>query len=87
MDASAALAALVEQLRTDSPIAVLEEAERKFKTHLQQELSAPLEGAALRDLATLQQRLGFLLKYKSYAVKAASPLGYSVFLQPGTIAE
>jgi hypothetical protein len=84
VDASAALAALVEQLRTDSPIAVLEEAERRLKTFLQQELSAPLDGPAIRELATLQQRLGFLLKYKSYAVKAASPLGYSVFLQrPG----
>ena len=84
MDASAALAALVEQLRTDSPIAVLEEAERRLKTLLQQELSAPLDGPALRELAGLQQQLGFLLKYKSYAVKAASPLGYSVFLQrPG----
>ena len=84
MDASAALAALVGQLRTDSPIAVLEEAERKLKTLLQQELSAPLDGPALRELASLQQQLGFLLKYKSYAVKAASPLGYSVFLQrPG----
>ena len=84
MDASAALAALVEQLRTASPIAVLEEAERKLKTHLRQELLTPLDGSALRELATLQQQLGFLLKYKSYAVKAASPLGYSVFLQrPG----
>jgi len=84
VDASAALAALVEQLRTDSPIAVLEEAERRLKTLLQQELSAPLDGPALRELASLQQQLGFLLKYKSYAVKAASPLGYSVFLQrPG----
>ena len=63
---------------------MLEEAERKLKTILQRELSAPLDGAALRELASLQQRLGFLLKYKSYAVKAASPLGYSVFLQrPG----
>ena len=84
MDTSAALAALVEQLRADSPIAVLEEAERKLKTLLQQTLSAALDGPALRELASLQQRLGFLLKYKSYAVKAASPLGYSVFLQrPG----
>jgi hypothetical protein len=81
---SAALAALVEQLRTDSPIAVLEEAERRLKTILHRELAAPLDGAAMRELASLQQRLGFLLKYKSYAVKAASPLGYSVFLQqPG----
>lgn len=81
---SGALSALVEQLRTDSPIAVLEEAERKLKSILQRELASRLDGAGARELASLQQRLGFLLKYKSYAVKAASPLGYSVFLQrPG----
>ena len=84
MDDPAALAALVEQLRTDSPIAVLEEAERRLKSRLQRELATPTDGAGMRELASLQQRLGFLLKYKSYAVKAASPLGYSVFLQrPG----
>jgi mannose-6-phosphate isomerase-like protein (cupin superfamily) len=44
----------------------------------------PLDGPRIRALASFQQDLGFLLKYKSYAVKAASPLGYSVFLQrPG----
>jgi mannose-6-phosphate isomerase-like protein (cupin superfamily) len=80
----AALAALVEQLRTDSPIAVLEGAERQLKSILHREMAAPPDGAAMRELASLQQQLGFLLKYKSYAVKAASPLGYSVFLQqPG----
>jgi hypothetical protein len=80
----AALAALVEQLRTDSPIGVLEGAERQLKSILRRELAASPGGAAMRELASLQQRLGFLLKYKSYAVKAASPLGYSVFLQqPG----
>jgi len=84
VDDSAALAALVEQLRTDSPIAVLEDAERRLKTRLERRLAASLDGPAVRDLAALQQRLGFLLKYKSYAVKAATPLGYSVFLQrPG----
>ena len=84
LQASAALAALVEPLRADSPIAVLEDAERTLKSVLQRELAAPLDGAGIRELASLQQRLGFLLKYKSYAVKAASPLGYSVFLQqPG----
>jgi len=81
---TAALAALVGQLRTDSPIAVLEGAERQLKSILHRELAASPDGAAMRELASLQQQLGFLLKYKSYAVKAASPLGYSVFLQqPG----
>jgi len=51
---------------------------------LQQELAVPLGGSRIRSLAAFQQDVGFLLKYKSYAVKAASPLGYSVFLQrPG----
>lgn len=37
-----------------------------------------------RDLAVSMKRLGFFHKLKSYAVKAASPLGYSVFFQrPG----
>lgn len=37
-----------------------------------------------RDLAVAMSRIGFFHKLKSYAVKAASPLGYSVFFQlPG----
>jgi quercetin dioxygenase-like cupin family protein len=75
------LAALVEQLRADSPIDVLERVEHKLKELLKGELAAPLDGRRMRELASFQQKLGFLLKYKSYAVKAASPLGYSVFLQ------
>jgi mannose-6-phosphate isomerase-like protein (cupin superfamily) len=81
---SGALAALVERLRADSSIDLLEQAEGELKKHLQEALSGPLDGEAIRELASLQQRIGFLPKYKSYAVKAASPLGYSVFLQrPG----
>jgi len=77
-------ASLVDALRTDSPIAVLEASERELKQILQRELAQPLDGDRVRSLASFQQDLGFLLKYKSYAVKAASPLGYSVFLQrPG----
>jgi hypothetical protein len=79
-----ALNALVEQLRAESPIDVLESFERQLKERLRVELAAPLTGRRMRELASIQQTLGFLLKYKSYAVKAASPLGYSVFLQrPG----
>lgn len=36
---------------------------------------------AARDLAVSMKRLGFVHKLKSYAVKAASPLGYSIFFQ------
>jgi len=83
-DTPAPWAPLVEALRADSPIAVLEASEKQLKQILQRELARPLDGARIRSLASFQQDLGFLLKYKSYAVKAASPLGYSVFLQrPG----
>ena len=80
-EAPASWASLAAQLRADSPIAVLEQFERQLKEMLTRELTAPPDGGRLRALASFQQELGFLLKYKSYAVKAASPLGYSVFLQ------
>jgi mannose-6-phosphate isomerase-like protein (cupin superfamily) len=83
-DAPASWTSLARQLRTDSPIAVLEQFERQLKEMLTQELTATPDGGRIRALASFQRDLGFLLKYKSYAVKAASPLGYSVFLQrPG----
>lgn len=83
-EAPASWASLARQLRADSPIAVLEQFERQLKEVLARELTAPPDGARIRALASFQKDLGFLLKYKSYAVKAASPLGYSVFLQrPG----
>src|SRR5215467_8496945 len=83
-DTAALWAPLVDALRADSPIATLEAAERELKGVLQQQLARPLDGEQIRSLAAFQQDLGFLLKYKAYAVKAASPLGYSVFLQrPG----
>jgi mannose-6-phosphate isomerase-like protein (cupin superfamily) len=84
VDTPAQWAPLVAALRADAPIAVLEASERELKDLLARELAAPLDGGRIRALAALQQEIGFLLKYKSYAVKAASPLGYSVFLQrPG----
>ena len=80
-EAPASWALLARQLRADAPIAVLEQFERQLKEMLTQELAASPDGARIRALASFQRDLGFLLKYKSYAVKAASPLGYSVFLQ------
>jgi mannose-6-phosphate isomerase-like protein (cupin superfamily) len=83
-EAPASWVSLAEQLRADSPLPVLEQFERKLKEMLTRELKASPDGARIRALASFQRDLGFLLKYKSYAVKAASPLGYSVFLQrPG----
>jgi quercetin dioxygenase-like cupin family protein len=75
---------LAAQLRADSSIDALERLEAQLKDALTAEFRSPLNGDQMRELAAFQQQVGFLLKYKSYAIKAASPLGYSVFLQnPG----
>jgi len=78
------LPALEEYLARDLPIAVLEGYEEVLKAVLRPALAGEVSGDAARAIASFQQRVGPLLKYKSYAVKASSPLGYSVFLQnPG----
>jgi mannose-6-phosphate isomerase-like protein (cupin superfamily) len=79
-----ALPALEGYLTGDLPIAALEAYEGALKAVLRRELAGEVSGSAARALAAFQQRVGLLLKYKSYAVKASSPLGYSIFLQnPG----
>jgi mannose-6-phosphate isomerase-like protein (cupin superfamily) len=83
----ALLPALEEHLASgDLPIAVLERYEAVLKAVLRRELAggAPVSGETARAIAAFQLRVGLLMKYKSYAVKASSPLGYSLFLQsPG----
>jgi mannose-6-phosphate isomerase-like protein (cupin superfamily) len=76
-----ALPLIVEYLRVDRPIEAIERFEDLLKLLLTADLSAPCTGRKARKLAMAQRELGFLLKYKSYAIKAASPLGYSVFFQ------
>jgi hypothetical protein len=78
------LPALAEYLTRDLQIAVLESYESVWKAVLRRELSGEVSGDTARAIAAFQRRVGLLLKYKSYAVKASSPLGYSIFLQnPG----
>jgi mannose-6-phosphate isomerase-like protein (cupin superfamily) len=78
------LPALADFLASDLPIAVLEGYEAVLKAVLRREMAGEVSGATARTLAGVQQRVGLLYKYKSYAVKASSPLGYSIFLQnPG----
>jgi quercetin dioxygenase-like cupin family protein len=72
---------LIAALRADSSIDVLERLERQLKHALRSAFGSPMSGDEIRAVAAFQQQVGFLLKYKSYAIKAASPLGYSVFLQ------
>ncbi len=76
-----ALPELQTLLTQDLPIDELESYEAMLKDVLLEAFAKPLPGPTARQIARFQQSIGFLLKYKSYAVKAASPLGYSVFLQ------
>ncbi|HZF08137.1 MAG TPA: hypothetical protein VFE33_05030 [Thermoanaerobaculia bacterium] len=82
--ALAQLESLREPLTADLPIADLEKFEVDWKQALGRAMVAPLTGADARRLAALHRDIGLLPKYKSYAIKASSPLGYSIFLQePG----
>jgi mannose-6-phosphate isomerase-like protein (cupin superfamily) len=75
------LPVLVEFLQQDLPIERTERLEILAKTVLRTALTSYLSGNDARRVARFQQELGFMLKYKSYAIKASTPVGYSVFLQ------
>lgn len=80
----AALPVLAGRLTADAPIEVVERFEAILKAVLLEGLAGGVPGATAREVARFQQEIGFLFKYKSYAVKCATPLGYSVFFQrPG----
>src|ERR1022692_761778 len=76
-----ALPDLQTRLKRDQPIEELERAEEILKALIATLLSKGPDGSIARRLAAFQKDLGFLLKYKSYAIKATTPLGYSMFLQ------
>ncbi len=76
-----ALPVLAGHLAADSTIDVLERFESILKSVLLEGLSEGVAGPTARRVARFQQELGFLFKYKSYAIKCATPLGYSIFLQ------
>jgi hypothetical protein len=79
-----ALPVLARHLATDAPIEVAERFEAILKSVLAEQLRGGVTGPAARRVARFQQEAGFLFKYKSYAIKCATPLGYSVFFQrPG----
>jgi quercetin dioxygenase-like cupin family protein len=84
MAAIDALPALVGRLTSDLPIDELEQVEAQVKEILHAACRREVSAAEAREIALFQKQVGFLLKYKPYAVKCASPLGYSMFLQnPG----
>jgi hypothetical protein len=77
----AVLPHLLAPLRADHPIAATERIESVLKAVLAREFVGDPSGAVAREIAAFQKDLGFILKYKPYAVKASTILGYSVFLQ------
>ena len=72
---------LSEHLSRDLPIETLERFETILKSVLHTNLRGCVSGPAARAVAEFQKEIGLLCKYKSYAIKCASPLGYSIFLQ------
>jgi len=75
------LESLREPLTSDMPIDDLERFEASWKHALGRALLGPLTGADARRLAAFHRDINLLPKYKSYAIKASSPLGYSIFFQ------
>ena len=78
------LARLATDLRRPMPLPEIERIEAVLKECLRAVFRQQLSDDDARFLAEWQRDLGFLLKYKSYGVKCATPFGYSVFLlNPG----
>jgi hypothetical protein len=79
-----ALDPIKTHLLKEHPIDIVERFESIVKIVLRRYLSGDVSGAEARRIAEFQKESGLFLKYKSYAIKAASPLGYSIFIQsPG----
>lgn len=72
---------LAQHLSTDLPIETLERFETILKAMLRTNLRGEVSGETARRVALFQKEIGLLFKYKSYSIKCASPLGYSIFLQ------
>ena len=72
---------ITDFLLQELPIDAVERFERLFKDVLKEIFSGSVSGTTIREVIAIQKRLGFLLKYKSYAIKASNPLGYSIFIQ------
>jgi mannose-6-phosphate isomerase-like protein (cupin superfamily) len=83
-DWQSTLTRLATDLRRPMPLPETERIESVLKECLRAVFRKQLSDDDAGFLAEWQRDLGFLLKYKSYGVKCATPFGYSVFLQnPG----
>ncbi len=75
------LPAIAKLITQDMSIRKIEAVESVLKAVLLELFNKGLSGSEARELAEFQKRIGFVMKYKSYTIKAANPLGYSIFLQ------
>ncbi len=72
---------LANHLSNDLPISILERFETILKGVMLSAMRGKVAGETARELTQFQIDIGLLRKYKSYSIKCASPLGYSIFLQ------
>jgi len=72
---------LVARLSADAPIQVVEAHEEQLKRVLGAAFERGVTPDEGRRIATFQRDAGLIMKYKPYAVKASTPLGFSIFLQ------
>lgn len=80
----AALHRFERLLKDDQAIAEVEQRELDLRHWLRQRLSETLSASDTRRIVRGLAAIGFIRKYKPYAIKAASPAGYSLFIQrPG----
>jgi hypothetical protein len=78
------LADLLPALTADTTIQAVEAHEESLKRLLCAAFERGVTPEEGRRLAAFQRDAGLIMKYKPYAVKAATPLGFSIFLQePG----
>lgn len=79
-----ALPVVAAYLRRPLRIERIERIEALFKRYLQNAFAERLSGEDARFVAEVSKTVGFILKFKPYGVKCATPLGYSIFfLRPG----
>ena len=75
------LQSLAKALQADLPIAELEKLEADFKSVVRNLAEGyRSDPSSAFSVAKAQKEMGLLRKYKSYGIKACSPLGYAIFL-------
>jgi mannose-6-phosphate isomerase-like protein (cupin superfamily) len=76
----AMLPVLGECLKKQNDISTTERYENVLKAILRVYCTPDLSGESARKIAKFQKDVGFLIKFKTYTIKATTPLGYTIFL-------